>query len=155
MSNMSFPIYDGGCAASTPIISNPLYWYISPADRNFSKCPSSSQILGTFAAVNLVVALFSVALGNRSITNKLSRGFFGGKSSSVAEGLHAQRMQIPPSCLYSWIFPVALQIIANSINAAIMKGTYHKGFSVAQVMYFLHCTAENHLDYGRCSHAIQ
>jgi hypothetical protein len=89
------------------------------------KCPSPGQILGTFAAVNIVVAIGGVTFGHRLVVKRLTCGMLGKRNSS--------------SWKFFWIMPLGLQLGANALIAFLIKITpgYQHGFSVYQLTLFL------------------
>ena len=115
---------------------NPQQWSVYPANGDTTHCPSAHSILTTFGLINLAVLVLSLILGHRKITLLLTRGIFG-KKHKTEWGRRQWGIPIPKSVLYMWTVPFALQIIANAINAAIMKSTANytdASFSIGQVM---------------------
>jgi hypothetical protein len=115
---------------------NPQQWSVYPANGDTTHCPSAHSILTTFGLVNLAVAVLSLILGKRKITHLLTCGIFG-KKEKTEWGRVKYGVSIPKSVLYMWTLPFALQIIANAINAWIMKRTPNysdASFSIGQVI---------------------
>lgn len=73
------------------------------------KCPGKSSKLGSFAAINIVVFLFTIILGRRTLLQKISCGFLG-KNGTPAWPLTA--------FLSAFLF-----LMGNLINAAIIHDT--------------------------------
>lgn len=73
-----------------------------------STCPSSSAILGTFAAVNVVMSILSLVTGHRLVNKVLSCGMLGGKEYSGA-------------WKYVWILPFGLQLGANAVVGVLIS----------------------------------
>ncbi|ORX97909.1 hypothetical protein BCR34DRAFT_607108 [Clohesyomyces aquaticus] len=90
-----------------------------------SSCPSPARILGTFAAINVVVAIGSIVLGHRLVVYRLTCGLLGKPNSSLWKVL--------------WVLPVGLQLGANALIAYLIKITpgYGNGFSLYQLTLFL------------------
>jgi hypothetical protein len=115
---------------------NPQQWSVYPANGDTTQCPSAHSILTTFGLVNLAVTVLSLILGKRKITHLLTCRIFG-KEKKNEWGRRKYGVPIPKSVLYMWTLPFTLQIIANAINAGIMKSTPNysdASFSIGQVM---------------------
>jgi hypothetical protein len=115
---------------------NPQQWSVYPANGDTTNCPSAHDILTTFGLINLAVTVLSLILGKRKITQWLSCGILG-KEKKNEWGRRKYGVPIPKSVLYMWTLPFALQIIANAINAGIMKSIPNysdASFSIGQVM---------------------
>jgi hypothetical protein len=115
---------------------NPQQWSVYPANGDTTKCPSAHSILTTFGLINLAVTILNLILGKRKITHWLSCGIFG-KEKKNEWGRRKYGVPIPKSVLYMWTLPFTLQIIANAINAGILKSTPNysdASFSIGQVM---------------------
>jgi hypothetical protein len=97
-------------------------WTIAPSDPSTTKCPSPSRILGTFAAVNIIVAIISVILGHDLIVHKLSCGLLG-RSKKVT---------------WQWIIPVGLNLGSSAVIAVLIKSRpgYGAGFEVGDLVLF-------------------
>jgi hypothetical protein len=113
---------------------NPQLWFVYPINGDTSGCSPASSILRTFGLVNLAVAILSLFLGHRAVTNRLTCGKFGGKHK-IQWGKDKFGIAVPKSILYMWLLPIALQLGANAICATMMNSTtnYTQGFSIIQV----------------------
>jgi hypothetical protein len=97
-------------------------WTITPSGPSATKCPSPSQILGTFAIVNIIVAVISVILGHELVVQKLSCGLLG-RSKEVT---------------WQWIIPVGLNLGSSAVIAVLIKSRpgYGAGFEVGDLVLF-------------------
>jgi hypothetical protein len=102
----------------------PWKWQVKPDSPSTVSCPSATSILGTFAAINVAVSLLGLGAGHRVVVKKLSFGYLGKRGSK--------------SWRYSWLWPLALQLGANAIVAAVIKHTagYHRGFAITDLLVF-------------------
>jgi hypothetical protein len=122
-STIASPVTNG--TNTTNMIYLPWSWTITSADPSVATCPTTSHILSTFAIVNVVVSAAGIILGNRAIVNTVTFGKMG------KPGSHAW--------FFTWMVPVALQLLANAIIAAIIKHSagYHANFKVGEMVLFL------------------
>jgi hypothetical protein len=104
----------------------PWTWTIVSTDPSQHSCPSASNILSTFAIVNVVASLLSLLFGNRHFVFYISRGKFGKPDTKA----HWK---------WNWIFNVALNLIANAIIAGIIKHStgYKADFKLWELTLFL------------------
>jgi hypothetical protein len=93
--------------ALSPFQQLPGSWLITSKQSN-TKCPSHSALLGTFAIVNIISAIFSVLFGHRIVIYTLTCGLFG------------KPRVVSSSWKFTWIFPFGLHIAANAIIASIL-----------------------------------
>jgi hypothetical protein len=101
----------------------PWTWTVKPSDLN-THCPPASNILGTFAVVNVLVSIVGLIFGNRLVVNIVSCGVFG-RPGSIGWA-------------YLWIITLALQFGSNAVAAMIIKHTsgYGSDFAITQLMLF-------------------
>lgn len=97
-----------------------------------SQCPSSSNILATFAIVNIAVALSSLILGNQRVLHKMTFGFLGKEYPNPSSGRRLMQM-------WQYILPLGLQLSANAIITALIQSTagYKDGFTFGELLIFL------------------
>jgi len=88
----------------------PWDWVIWPGAS--TKCPTSSAILGNFAAINVVVCLLSILCGHRKAVNTLTMGRLGHPNSS--------------SWTFMWIASAGFHLASNAAVAALI-GSYEGG----------------------------
>jgi len=95
----------------------PWGWVLTPTDPGLT-CPSSSSILGTFAAENAVMLLIPLIFSNSFIMEKITFRLLGGNEKDK-------------TWRYSWIFPFVLQHVGNAIIAILKRDTpgYRATFS--------------------------
>ena len=109
--------------ALSPFQQLPGSWLITSNQSN-SNCPSGSAILGTFAVINVISAIFSVICGHRIVVHTLTCGLCG-KPGVVSSAWK-----------FTWIFPFGLHIAANAIIASLL--TRDSGstslFSIGELM---------------------
>jgi hypothetical protein len=90
----------------------PWSWAITPLPFSNRQCPPPAILLGTFAGVNVAATAFGIILGNRKVSGKilyvLSCGRFGKKQVGSSQAYK-----------FMWIFPLALNLGANALNAWI------------------------------------
>jgi hypothetical protein len=88
----------------------PWSWAITPLASNNRQCPPPAILLGTFAGVNVAATVFGVILGSRKVSGKifwvLSFGRFGKEHIGSSQAYK-----------FMWIFPLALNLGANALNA--------------------------------------
>lgn len=84
----------------------PWSWAITPLDLSHHHCPQSSQILGSFAIINLCVSLIAPLLGHRKVVSYLTCGALGKPHSQAWKFL--------------WILQVILQLGANALCALMV-----------------------------------
>jgi hypothetical protein len=103
----------------------PVPWTITSLDPATHICPSTSSLLGTFAAVNGIVSLLAVLFGHRHVVKKITCGFFGKR--------HSQSWKI------MWILPVGLQLAANASIALLIQRSdgYASTFKITELMLWL------------------
>ncbi|KAG9232774.1 hypothetical protein BJ875DRAFT_465936 [Amylocarpus encephaloides] len=101
----------------------PWAWYVTTSDST-SSCPSVARSLGTFAAVNGVVAILSAILCHRKVVQVWSFKKCGNPESKM--------------WYWGWIIPLTLQLGSNVVIATIYKTTpgYETGFSIADLFLF-------------------
>lgn len=104
----------------------PWSWTIRSTDLSAHSCPSSSNILTTFALVNLISSILTLLFGNRNFVYYITRKRFGKPDAKA----HWK---------WNWIFNVALNLIANLFIAGIIKSSvgYKADFSVWELILFL------------------
>ncbi|OCK83081.1 hypothetical protein K432DRAFT_379848 [Lepidopterella palustris CBS 459.81] len=97
--------------------------YVITADDG-SKCPSSTAILGTFAAINILSSLLGVAVGHRKVVKTLTFGLLGSKDD------------ISAILFVQWLIPLACQLGSNAINAYLMSKVpgYTVTFPIGQLV---------------------
>jgi hypothetical protein len=90
------------------------------------QCPTPETNLGVFAATNVAMLLLTPILGRRTVVQKLTFGLLG--------KAHSQ------TWLYMGPFMAGLQLVANTINAVLIKST--PGYSDVSVgnLLLLWCT---------------
>jgi hypothetical protein len=103
----------------------PWDWTITVEDPARETCPSPAAILGTFAAVNIIVSVLGVVCGHRIVVKKMTFGLLGGKGGRA--------------WLFMWPVTLALQLGANALIAKIIKDTpgYHATFGIGELTLFL------------------
>ncbi|KAF1990684.1 hypothetical protein K402DRAFT_417453 [Aulographum hederae CBS 113979] len=103
----------------------PWGWTIAPLESNNATCPTVPEVLGTFAVVNAVVSVFALIFGHRKVIKFITCKHWGDKGSKA--------------WVWTWIFPLGLQLAANAIIALIIKKTpgYTSDFHVWELMLFL------------------
>jgi hypothetical protein len=101
----------------------PWPWTVESSNPN-THCPPASSMLGTFAIVNVLVSIFGLIFGNRTVTNYLTCGLLGPLGSKAWR--------------YMWIVTVGLHLGSNAFIAFIIKNTtgYGNDFSIPQLMLF-------------------
>lgn len=111
--------------SNTTISYLPIPWTITSINESEHTCPSSSSLLGTFAAVNGIVSLLAVLFGHRRVVEELTCGFFGKR--------HSQSWKI------LWVVPVGLQLAANACIAWMIQRTdgYNSNFKISELMLWL------------------
>jgi hypothetical protein len=94
--------------------------------ENDRTCPSAAGKLGSFAAVNVVMALILPILGRRTVWNRLTRGRFGKANSH--------------SWLWTGLAGIGLHLASNAVNAAIIQSS--PGYSDVSIghLTLLWCT---------------
>ncbi|KAI9765206.1 MAG: hypothetical protein M1840_007698 [Geoglossum simile] len=96
-------------------------------DSKGYRCPSNSLKLGSFAVINVVVAIAAVFLGRRDVVSGITGGWCGkrDKDSNKRQGCCGK----PGSNTWPFmaLISVGLNLLANYINALIIHGT--PGFS--------------------------
>jgi len=103
----------------------PWSWVLTPLDPSQTSCPSPNSILGTYAAVNGIMALLTLLCSNVKIVRKFTCNAFGDTGDP------------PVSWTYMWIVSVALQLGANAIIARLIMGAaadYKATFNVADML---------------------
>jgi hypothetical protein len=101
----------------------PWSWVVKP-DAGQVACPAASATLGTFAAVNGVVAALNLVIGNRVVLYSLSCGMLG------KPGSHSWR--------YMWLVTFGIQLAANALVAWLYRITpgYNDSASTWQLVLF-------------------
>jgi hypothetical protein len=84
----------------------PWKWTIVPKDPSITTGSPPSHILGTYAAVNIVVSVLGILSGYRPFVHRLTCKLLGKKDSK--------------SWKFMWIIPVGLQLCANALVALII-----------------------------------
>jgi hypothetical protein len=94
--------------------------------NEMSQCPTPETNLGVFAATNVAMLLLTPILGRRTVVQRLTFGLLG--------KAHSQ------TWLYMGPFMAGLQLVANTINAVLIKST--PGYSDVSVrnLLLLWCT---------------
>ncbi|KAH8719139.1 hypothetical protein GQ44DRAFT_775482 [Phaeosphaeriaceae sp. PMI808] len=97
---------------------------MKPANSTTVACPPVSSALTTFFVVNILASIFTVAIGHRLVTKKLTCGICGKRGSEWWRIL--------------WIVPLGLQLAANATIAVMVKRTpgYRDEFTVAELTLF-------------------
>ena len=67
----------------SPVYDDLLPWKWEVHGGPGSKCPSTSEKLGAFAAINVAMALAVPLLGRRTIVNKITFGMLGRKDTAT------------------------------------------------------------------------
>lgn len=100
----------------------PWSWTITPSKSSKTTCPSSTSILGTFAAVNFVTTAMSYFLGDFHIVRRITCGLLGKPTGKP--------------WLYMWAVNLGLQLISNVAIATIIKNVpgYTDKFHIGQVV---------------------
>lgn len=83
----------------------PWTWTITPRHTASHQCLSPSSILATYAVVDVVISVLTIALGHRVFVNTITCGCFG-RQGSTSWGI-------------LWIFQLALQLGANAWIAVL------------------------------------
>jgi hypothetical protein len=106
-------------------------WAILPGEKT-TTCPSPSAILGTFAAVNAAVSLFSVLCGHRAVVRAITAGRLGRPNNNPNGNPDSN------SWKYMWIVSAGLQLGANAAVAALIGSAfgYTGGFKIWKFMLF-------------------
>jgi hypothetical protein len=91
------------------------------------KCPSQTSKLTSFMLINLAVCAFSLVFGRRTVVNKLSRGRLGKPEGSG-------------TWILTSLFFLALSIVANFANAAIVRAAPGFGGASAAGLALLWCS---------------
>lgn len=101
----------------------PWSWYLKP-DNPQHICPSPTSILGTFGAVNAIVALLNLVFGHRVVINFITCGYFGKPRGST--------------WWFMFMVPLGIQLSANAFIAYLYKTTpgYKLEFTVLDLMLF-------------------
>jgi len=101
----------------SPVYDDLLPWKWAVHGGTGSKCPSSSEKLGAFAAINVAMALAVPLLGRRTIVNKITFGMLGRKDTAT----------------FMLLGPLGgvLHILSNMVNAFLVNKT--SGLSSKQV----------------------
>jgi hypothetical protein len=107
---------------SEPASYLPTKWTIKPTDPTVTKCPPFSAILGTFAAVNVIVAAIGILVGHRIVIKRLSCGLFGKRDSYS-------------TWIYMWVVSAGLQVGSNAIVSTLMLSVpgYTNTFTVTEL----------------------
>jgi hypothetical protein len=116
-------------------------WYVAPdnitTDCNRYTCPSYSGTLGTFAVTNIVVGILGLLAAARPVVSKLSGGRLGKSKPFVKIRVGKSGPVMIP---WGTLFPLALQLLANTFAALTMKltlGYGHISLGHAFLLYFL------------------
>lgn len=105
----------------------PWTWRVAPDSSNQpeSFCPSTTQILGTFFAVNVFVSLFSLVVGNQSVLSFITCQFCGENDGRV-------------TWFYMFIFPLGVNLGSSALIAYLYKTTPGFGdhFTIGELTLF-------------------
>lgn len=114
----------------------PWSWAITPLASDNRQCPSPASLLGTFAGVNVAATVFGVILGSRKVSGKIiwviSCGTFGKEHVGSSQ-----------TYKFMWIFPFALNLGANALNAwmtVTAKGYEHSTMPRIWDLMLFYCT---------------
>ena len=90
----------------------PWSWQVGPnaVDETEDFCPSTLSILGTFAIINVLVSLFGLVAGNRTVVAYVTCGCCSGDDDD-------------PTWFYMFIFPLGLNLGPNALIAYLYKTT--------------------------------
>jgi hypothetical protein len=108
----------------------PWNWTMDGLDGHGArKCPSTSRILGMFAAVNIASTVLSVIVGGDGVVRSLC---------CRPNRIYSRDEPSKESIAWRWIMPVALQLTANAIIAVLIKATpgYGGNFSILELTIF-------------------
>ncbi|PMD15475.1 hypothetical protein NA56DRAFT_709900 [Hyaloscypha hepaticicola] len=114
MKTLSMRLLEPHFKISTPSREDliPWSWAITPLASTNRQCPPPAAILGTFAGVNVAATVFGVIIGSRKVSRKifkvLSCGRFGKEHAGSSQAYR-----------FMWIFPLALNLGTNSLNAGL------------------------------------
>jgi hypothetical protein len=107
----------------------PWSWVITPLNTTSpgTTCPSYHSILGTFAAVNALMLLSPLIIGNGRIISRITCEKWG--SEDPGDGKPWQ---------WSWMISFTLQLVSNAIIAGLMKHVsgYKATFSIGDLVLF-------------------
>ncbi|KAI9776987.1 MAG: hypothetical protein M1839_009131 [Geoglossum umbratile] len=103
--------YDPSGNTSNPLLPPiPKEWVLAPLNSTFNRnCSPVKATLLSFGITNAIIAAIVLVIGCRPIVNKLTLGVFGGGRSKAP--------------YWSWVFTVALQIVANLLIAITITHT--------------------------------
>jgi hypothetical protein len=90
------------------------------------RCPTASEKLLAFAAVNIVMCLLIPIIGRRTVIKKLTFGYFGRQESR--------------RWYYTGPLAVALHLASNAVNAAIIKRTAGFEDTSIEMLTFFWCS---------------
>jgi hypothetical protein len=110
-----FPFFSKGSWLDYPELESAAYnsllpwgWRIQSTDPTY-RCPSNREKLASFAVVNVIMSICNLILGRRDVVNKLTFERWGRKDS------------FPYFWVYSALVTVSLAVLANFINALLVK----------------------------------
>ena len=96
-------------ANAAPATYIPWSWEVTPLNTTSHACPSSSSILGTYAAVNILTAALGLIFSHRFMTKKITFGMFGRAGST--------------SWKWMWLLQLGLHFGADLIVALLITRT--------------------------------
>jgi hypothetical protein len=101
----------------------PWSWSVGSPDAK-ATCPSTTSTLLMFLAVNGIVAIGSLVFGNRIVVKKITHGIMGTIGSK--------------SWRWMWLVVLSLHLIANTLNAWLIKNAtgYDSSVSLGELMLF-------------------
>lgn len=102
-------LYDGIPADHWPAI--PYEWIVSPTPGQISdaSCPNGANILTWFGVTEAIITVLTPLVAYRPFIHYISRGYLG--------------RRIKSSVSVTWTIPLALQLLANAIIAAMVGHT--------------------------------
>jgi hypothetical protein len=120
-----------GTTNSTVPYPIPERWIIAPRNGteflHERQCPPPTATMLTFLTTNILTGLLSLPLGFRPLVERLTRKRFGKRYDNYGRGDYSRG--------YMWLFPFALQVLANLFVAlAIQQTPGYSETSIGDIM---------------------